>query len=615
MNQQPKDTTTSGSSSANESTPLLFNPLDTDLVDPTTGLEGFVAGEIEQEELRHHPSYTGLQQPNKKNDQTITTHTMDLEHSSSSNNSVQDDEEEEEVLSPARRTIIIVSMYIGLFLASLDSTIVTTLITHISSEFNSLPKLPWIATSYLLSSTTCQPLYGKISDIFGRRSVLIFCNFVFMFGCFLCAVASTVDWLIFGRLISGIGGAGLTSLSSITTSDLIPLKERGLYQGLGNVSFGVGTAVGALIGGLFASTPALGGWRGAFWIQVPISCASLISIYAFLHLPKSSIGYGSNDDVRGKLRSIDWYGSFTLVVFLVLFLTGSSVGGKEVAFDSVEFKTIVTFTVVALAAFIKVELAAKNPILPLKFMTIPTVVGVSLSNFFISISTFTCFFIIPVYFASVLNLDSKQIGNRFAPNFLSTVTGSLGAGFYMKKTGKYRRMIILAGFVSVLGVYHIVCLNPSYSVFEQYVLFIFPGLGASIVITATLLALIAAVPHKHQAATTSISYLFRSCGSTLGVSVGSAIFNWKLNKQLMARVLAFQSDQYDRAFLLDIVEKAKHSSEYVFNGAPDFVRDALIASFSDSAKLTFKFCLAAACCGFASVFLIKEHVLHGSIKR
>ncbi|KAH3674270.1 hypothetical protein WICPIJ_009613 [Wickerhamomyces pijperi] len=587
-------------SSPTEDTSLLIRPIDTKILDTTSGVEGFVADEVEQAEREIQ-----RQQPHK-------TYTTDLERQISATDST---EVEEEPLSVTKTRIVIASMYVGIFLAALDSTIVTTLVTHISSEFNSLEKLPWIATSYLLSSTTCQPLYGKISDIFGRRCVLIFCNLTFMIGCFLCAIAPTVDWLIFGRLVSGIGGAGLTSLSSITTSDLIPLKERGIYQGLGNVNFGVGTATGALIGGLFASTPALGGWRGAFWVQVPISLASLVSIYLLLHLPKNSIGYGSNEDVCGKLQSIDWLGSFTLVSFLLLFLFGSSLGGKEIPFDSLTFKLIVIGTVLLLYAFIKAELAAKNPILPVRFMTIPTVVGVSLSNFFLSMSTFTLFFMVPVYFSAVLNLDARQIGDRFAPNFLSTISGSLGAGLYMKRTGKYRQMIILASFISVAGVYRVVCLSPSYTVFEQYILFICPGIGGSIVITATLLALIAAVPHKHQAATTSISYLFRSCGSTLGVSVGSAIFNWKLSSELLDRVLQFQGEKYDRAFLLDIVEHAIHSTEYVHAGAPEFVRQALVDSFSAAAKLTFQFCLASTVFALASVFLIKEHVLHGSIKR
>lgn len=567
------------------------------ILDPSSDLPGFIASELEQEELLRDPTYHSTEQE-----------TEDPENG---------EDDEEEGISVAKRNVILGSMFIGVFLASLDGTIVTTLISHIASEFNALPKISWIATSYLVSSATFQPLYGKLSDIFGRRALLLFCNLAFAIGCLLCSLAGNVNLLILGRFISGVGGGGLTALTTITTSDLVPLKSRGVYQGLSNIAFGLGTAVGGVVGGLFADHPSMGGWRGAFLAQVPLTLLSTLSIHLFLKLPKGSLGLGvSGNDITKKLKIIDWFGSISLITFLLMFLTGASFGGKELPYNSWGFILLAIGTVAALVSFILIELYyAKTPVLPLEFLSIPTVVGVSLSNFFLCVTSFTSYYYVPVYYTAIFNLSSTEIGKRFSPNFFSIIVGSLGAGFYMRKTGRYRNLLLLSGVVAVFGTYRIVKLNPNYSVFEQYILFITPGIGFSVIITATLLALIAAVPHEHQAATTSISYLFRSCGSTLGVSTGSAIFSKKLELELDDKVLKFLSKGYDLAELKQIIYEAAHNTEYVQNGAPAFIKNALIEAYESSLALTFQFCLLTCFFGFLSLFLIKEYVLHASMKR
>ncbi|CAM9017571.1 unnamed protein product [Wickerhamomyces anomalus] len=299
----------------------------------------------------------------------------------------------------------------------------------------------------------------------------------------------------------------------------------------------------------------------------------------------------------------------------MLFLSGASFGGKELSYQSLGFILLSIGCVLALISFIWVEFKTSNPVLPLEFLKIPTVTGVSLSNFFMSVSTFTSYYYVPVYYTSIFNLNSTEIGKRFSPNFFCIVIGSLGAGFYMRKTGKYQKLLLLSGVLSVWGFLRIVQLNPNYNLFEQYMLFITPGLGTSVIITATLLALIAAVPHEHQAATTSISYLFRSCGSTLGVSTGSAIFSKKLEIELKDKVLEFLDKGYSLKELQEIIYQAAHNTEYINNGAPDFIKDALKEAYKISLKLTFEFCLLTSILGLLSLFLIKEYMLHSSMKR
>jgi MFS family permease len=554
------------------------------ILDPSSELPGFIASELEQQELLNEPTY------------------VDVES-----------HEVQESLSWTKVNLIVGSMSTGVFLAAVDMTIVATLISKIASEFDSLDKLSWIASGYLLSSSTFQPLYGKVSDIFGRRSMLLFANVCFMLGCLICCVAPHVNTLILGRFISGIGGGGLTAMTSITTSDLVPLKNRGIYQGINNIAFASGSGVGSLVGGYFVSHEVIGGWRGAFAFQIPVTLLSTVMIYALLKLPRGSPGLGVHgSNIKKKLKLVDWGGSITLVFALLSFLTLTSNSND---FFTLRSLGLLTVTLIGFLGFIYSELRARFPILPLSFMKIPTVLGVSLSNFFFSISTFNSYFIITLYYTAVMNLSSQQVGYRFAPNFFSIVFGSLGAGYYMKATGRYHKLLLISGALTIFGTLRILTIYPEYPKWAQFLLLVTPGFGVSVIITATLLALIAAVPHEHQAATTSISYLFRSCGSTLGVSIGSTIFQRDLQIQLHDNVMSYLGDEHDKYELLKIIERASHSTEYVNSLAPEFIRDALIKSYDHSCKSSFKFCLVASFFGFASLLLIKEYILHSTLKR
>ncbi|PYD08100.1 EmrB/QacA family drug resistance transporter, partial [Pseudomonas syringae pv. syringae] len=169
---------------------------------------------------------------------------------------------------PKPQLITVIScLYMAAFLAAMDTTVVTTLLTVIASELDAVQNIGWIATAYLLSCSAFQPLFGKLSDIFGRKSLLVLCCGFFAVGCCIC-VTNNLWLLVFGRFVTGIGGSGLTTLGTITMSDLIPLRDRGVYQGLANIFFGLGAASGGVIGGVVSD---LFGWRWVFILQVPLA--------------------------------------------------------------------------------------------------------------------------------------------------------------------------------------------------------------------------------------------------------------------------------------------------------------------------------------------------------
>ena len=183
---------------------------------------------------------------------------------------------------------IMTAVWLSIFFAALDTTIIATLTTPISSEFESLSLLSWLATSYLIANAATQPLFGKLTDIFTRRWGLLFSNFFFCAGCLMCGFAQSEWVIILGRVVSGIGGGGLPAIATFVTSDLIPLRQRGLWQGYGNIVYGVGMAMGGVYGGLLNDTI---GWRWAFLLQIPFMIVSGILVYLFRRHTGQAIRY------------------------------------------------------------------------------------------------------------------------------------------------------------------------------------------------------------------------------------------------------------------------------------------------------------------------------------
>ncbi|XBW36515.1 hypothetical protein QEN19_002092 [Hanseniaspora menglaensis] len=493
------------------------------------------------------------------------------------------------------RTIVLSSMYMGTLLAALDVSIISTLLPHIASEFNALDKVTQIVSAYLLSSATVQPLYGKISDIYGRKSLLIICNLIFALGCFICGQHNnTFNSMVFGRILQGIGGSGMTSVASMATSDLVTLQERAFYQGIGNFFYAIGIASGGVIGGILNDKF---DWRFSFMIQVPMSFLSLISIVIFMKLPSSSKKYTgmSNFD---KLKAIDWAGSIFLMAFLFTF----SYGGSWYMY---------TLSLIFLLILIKIEtsLTSKEPILPIHFLKIRSIFGAAWSNFFCMATSVTCMFYLPMYWTTILGLSTTETGWRLAPNFFSTAFGSLGAGLYMKKTGRYYNFLMGFCIIGVLGCFRLMFITPNIVVWQQYLCLVVPGFAMAVMITVDLLIMIAAVPQEDQAACTSISYAFRSTGSTVGISLAGLIFSKKLHSELIHRVMKFTSDEHPKHVLKQIIANAEKSSDFI-KTAPDWIKPVLITCFHYALKNVFIFTFVAFTIATLAASICKEYKLH-----
>lgn len=568
--------------------------------DSSTGGVGFVACEVAAES-------NGLLSAPALSSRSYCS--VDVENGKIINSTHNRELNEPGLLPTTHLRLLVASLFMAAFLAALDTTVVTTLLTVIASDLNSVESISWIVTAYLLSCSAFQPLYGKLSDIFGRKILLLICCVLFAVGCCIC-VTNLLPWLVLGRFVSGCGGSGLTTLGTITLSDLIPLRQRGLYQGLANIFFGLGAASGGIVGGVVSD---IWGWKYVFALQVPLAILVAVAICAFLHLPNSSPGLSATGTkISEKLKRVDLMGAFLLVLALMLLLAATSMGGKELAYLLKTFIGMLVASLLLLASFVYIEaFVASEPIIPMTVIAERTVMSASLANWFYSMGVFTNLFYVPVFLQTVIGLTATQSGERTIPNFFALSLGSLLTGLYMLKTGRYYYLCAAIGLFATLGNCRLFGLNENNSLWIQYTILIPQGLGYSSVLTITLLALIASVPLKDQACTTSIQYTFRATGSTIGVSLASAIFEKVLRDTLRLSVHPLVPDFNEAE---KIIRKALEATSYVKH-APEIVQHAIIESYSRACYAAFAFGAIAVLLGFFSSLFMREHVLHETIDR
>ena len=342
-------------------------------------------------------------------------------------------------LSAGKLTLVMSSIWIGTFLAALDSTVIATLSAPISASFHSLSLLSWLASAYFIANAALQPLSGRLTDILGRRAGLVFSNIFFAAGNLICGLAQDEWVMILGRVVAGMGGGGLTAISTFVGSDLVPLRKRGLWQGFGNVCFGLGAGLGGVFGGWVND---VWGWRVAFLIQVPLTVVSGLAVFFTVHIPIKKSD-------QSAWKRIDFLGALTLVATLVLLLLGINSGGNVVPWTHPLVLVSLPLSVVFLFLFIYVEANyASEPVIPVRLLLDRTVLSACLTNWFCSMAQFAILFYGPIYF-QVKGLSTTAAGARLTPSSLGLAIGSVGSGLIMRWKGRYYFLSICTQAVSI----------------------------------------------------------------------------------------------------------------------------------------------------------------------
>lgn len=424
--------------------------------------------------------------------------------------------------------ILMIGPFLSAFVASVDSSMIATLSSPITSSFGSLSHLPWLASAYFIANAAIQPLSGKLTDIYGRRSGLVLANIVFSLGNYMCASAD-VEWvLIAGRVVAGLGGGGVMAITTFLLSDLVPLRERGMWQGIGNMILGVGSGIGGVLGGWINDGI---GWRAAFLLQIPITLLATIWTWFTIRIPAVDDGEG-----KSKLKRIDYLGSISLFTTLVLLLLGMSAGGNTVSWTDPIVLISLPLSLISFFVFVITELKyAKEPIIPLPLLCDISVAGGCLTNAFSSASRFAMIFYLPL-FLEAQGYSATKIGLRLVPGSIGTAIASMIAGIIVKSTGRFYRLGIASQLIYIIGAAFICTFTLQTSAWPPFVWFFVLNIGYGITLTTTILALLSSVKVKDQAVITSALFAFRSTGTVLGISIAGLTFQNMLGKLLWEKL-------------------------------------------------------------------------------
>ena len=484
-----------------------------------------------------------------------------------------------------------------------DGTVMATLAAPIATSFNSLSLLAWLATAYLIGQAATQPLSGKLTDIFSRSSGLIVSNCLFALGNLICGFAEEEWTMILGRVLAGVGGGCLNSIATMIASDFIPLRQRGLWQGIGNVFWGLGNGLGGVVGGYINDT---WHWKIAFLAQVPFTIISLLIVWFQLDTIRSKSS-PTHISVRALITRVDFLGSFTLVSALALLLLGLTTGGNIVPWTHPLASVSLPLAAAFFCIFIFVEQKiAREPILPLHFLRDRTVLCACLTNWFFHLTTYVFIFYIPIYYRA-RGASTTQAGAALIPFSITFPIGSLGAGIITTKTGKYKRLLRAFLLLMVLGTIPSCTNRLSIPLWPAMIELAVIGLATGAMLTMTLLALISAVDPSEQAVVTSLSYVFRSTGSVVGLALASAVYQAVLEKDLWRKI----GDQKNAA---DVIRIIKDSLDEI-DRLPSQIQWAVRSSYMVALRATFTTSAAFAVMALVSGLLIRELKLHSTLTR
>ncbi len=409
--------------------------------------------------------------------------------------------------------LVIYGLMAGMFLSALDQTVVGTAIRTIGDDLHGLDQQAWVTTAYLITSTISVPIYGKLSDIFGRRPLFIFGIAVFLVGSLASSFSTSMLMLAGFRAIQGIGAGALMSLPLAIMGDILAPRERAKYQGYFFAVFGVSSVIGPLVGGLFAGASSIlfiNGWRWVFLINVPIGVIALLMVIAFLHLPKFA---------HHRTPRIDWWGAATIIVGLVPLLLIAE-QGRDWGWGSPAAFACYIVGGLGLIAFVIVEFLMKDDaIIPMRLFrkrvfSMATILGV-----LVGFGMFGAMLTLPLYLQIVIGLTPTESGLATLPMVLGLMIAAIGSGQILSRTGHYRIFPVTGTFVTAAGFFMLTFITVDKPLWFLLIAMFLVGLGIGQLMQTLTIASQQSVEPTQMGVATSASTFFRQIGGTLGVAI------------------------------------------------------------------------------------------------
>ncbi|MFJ1924169.1 MULTISPECIES: DHA2 family efflux MFS transporter permease subunit [unclassified Streptomyces] len=488
--------------------------------------------------------------------------------------------------------VAIGALLLGMLLAALDQTIVSTALPTIVSDLGGLEHLSWVVTAYLLASTAATPLWGKLGDQYGRKRLFQIAIVIFLIGSALCGIAQNMPQLIGFRALQGLGGGGLIVLSMAIVGDIVPPRERGKYQGLFGAVFGMTSVLGPLLGGFFTEQLS---WRWVFYINLPIGVIALAVIAAVLHIP-----------VRRTKHTIDYLGTFLIASVATCLVLVASLGGTTWPWGSAQIIGLAVLSVLLLAVFVYVERRAAEPVLPLKLFRIRTFSLVAVISFVIGFAMFGAMTYLPTFLQVVHDISPTMSGVHMLPMVFGLLLTSTGSGQIVSRTGRWKIFPILGTGITAIGLLLLHRLTETSSTLEMSIYFFVFGAGLGLVMQVLVLIVQNAVTYQDLGVATSGATFFRSIGASFGVAIFGTIFTNRLTDKLGAALDG-------RALPPGVSAQGLSADPRALGQLPPALRGPVIHAYSTSITDVFLYAAPVVLIAFAFAWLLKEDKLRGSV--
>ncbi|OBI22189.1 MDR family MFS transporter [Mycobacterium sp. E2497] len=483
-------------------------------------------------------------------------------------------------VDPQRRNFIFVAVLLGMLMAALDQTIVATALPTIVANLGGAGHQSWVVTSYLLASTIATALVGKFGDLFGRKRVFQAAVVFFIAGSVLCGLSSSMGMLVAARALQGIGGGGLMVTAMALIGEVIPLRDRGRYQGAMGAVFGVTTVIGPLLGGYFTDHFT---WRWAFWINVPISV--VVFFVAAAAIPALS------DRTKPV---IDYIG----IVFVGLGAAGltlaTSWGGTTYPWGSPTIIGLFVGSVIALCVFAWVESRAAAPILPTRLFGSPVFTVCCVLSFVVGFAMLGALTFLPTYMQFVDGVSATTSGLRTLPMVIGMLTTSMGSGVIVGRTGRYKLFPVAGTAVMAVAFFLMSRMDPSTSVFVQSLFLVILGAGIGMCMQTLVLIVQNTVGFDDLGVATSGVTFFRTIGSSFGAAIFGSLFTNFLHNRIGPAMAASRAPA------------AAAASPEALHRLPRQAAAPIVSAYSESLTHVFLWAVPVALAGFVLALFLRE---------
>jgi EmrB/QacA subfamily drug resistance transporter len=483
------------------------------------------------------------------------------------------------------------SLMVTMLLASLNQTVLSTALPTVVGELHGIDHMTWVITGYILASTIVMPVYGRVSDLLGRRPVLVTAISLFVIGSVIGAEAANIEWLIVGRVVQGAGGGGLMILSQAAIADVVPARDRGKYMGLMGAVFAVASVAGPLLGGWFTEGP---GWRWAFWINVPLGAVAILSVLVFLRLPHPE---------RSERPRIDYLGGALIAVATTAVVLICTWGGGTFAWRSPQIIGLICAAIVSAFLFAIVESRATHPLIPLPLFKKREFTLSTIAALLFGVVMFGAIGYLPTYLQMSTGVNATEAGLLMIPMMSGLLGASVVCGRLVSQSGKYKRYptmgaAVMGAGLALISTTHVD--SPLWLVCGAMAV-----LGAGIGMGMQILVLIVqnAFPSSVVGTATAATNYFRQVGASIGSAVVGSVFAARLVTLLGERLPA-TSRAADTNALTPAAVRA----------LPDGLRLPIVEAYNEALLPIFLFMVPLAALAIIALVFIEENPLATAIE-